>query len=203
MPGGNREIGDPSPVDTALREAAEEVGLDPSLVELVSVLPPFPSGWSHLNCVSPVVCLLKCPVGQLQLTPNPDEVETISWIPIRTFVESHSMKNSRGKWRGLSYVYISFTYVNPETQAVCHVWGLTGNICTTVSAITLNQLPKFPKSSYGIVNILHHGDNCVAVSVRDIAITSKHIEKWKDLRHEKLNYKIPTNRWDAIVTSKL
>ena len=40
LPGGNREDKDATPVETALREAEEEVGLDPNLVEVVSVLPP-------------------------------------------------------------------------------------------------------------------------------------------------------------------
>lgn len=41
MPGGKREEGDADDVETALREAKEEIGLDPSLVSLVTVLEPF------------------------------------------------------------------------------------------------------------------------------------------------------------------
>lgn len=41
LPGGKREDGDADDVDTALREAAEEIGLVPSVVEVVSVLQPF------------------------------------------------------------------------------------------------------------------------------------------------------------------
>jgi 8-oxo-dGTP pyrophosphatase MutT (NUDIX family) len=39
FPGGMTDPGDGGPVGTALREASEEVGLDPSTVEVVSVLP--------------------------------------------------------------------------------------------------------------------------------------------------------------------
>lgn len=39
FPGGRSDPGDTGPVDTALREAQEEVGLDPSTVEVVGVLP--------------------------------------------------------------------------------------------------------------------------------------------------------------------
>ena len=38
LPGGKREEADADDVDTALREAKEEIGLDPSLVNVVSVL---------------------------------------------------------------------------------------------------------------------------------------------------------------------
>lgn len=41
MPGGKREEGDADDVETALREATEEIGLDPSLVDVVTVLEPF------------------------------------------------------------------------------------------------------------------------------------------------------------------
>ncbi len=41
LPGGKREEGDADDVETALREAKEEIGLDPSLVSLVTVLEPF------------------------------------------------------------------------------------------------------------------------------------------------------------------
>lgn len=41
MPGGKAEEGDSGDVETATREAKEEIGLDPSLVNVVSVLEPF------------------------------------------------------------------------------------------------------------------------------------------------------------------
>jgi 8-oxo-dGTP pyrophosphatase MutT (NUDIX family) len=41
LPGGKKEEGDADDVETALREAKEEIGLDPSLVNVVTVLEPF------------------------------------------------------------------------------------------------------------------------------------------------------------------
>lgn len=40
LPGGKWEESDADDVQTALREAHEEIGLDPSLVDVVSVLQP-------------------------------------------------------------------------------------------------------------------------------------------------------------------
>lgn len=41
MPGGKVEEGDANDIETALREAKEEIGLDPSLVSVVAVLESF------------------------------------------------------------------------------------------------------------------------------------------------------------------
>lgn len=41
LPGGKREEGDADDVDTALREAKEEIGLESSQVNVVTVLEPF------------------------------------------------------------------------------------------------------------------------------------------------------------------
>lgn len=40
LPGGKTEQGDADDVQTALREAHEEIGLDPELVHVVAVLDP-------------------------------------------------------------------------------------------------------------------------------------------------------------------
>lgn len=40
MPGGKREENDADDAGTALREAKEEIGLDPSLVNVVTILDP-------------------------------------------------------------------------------------------------------------------------------------------------------------------
>lgn len=48
LPGGKREEGDADDVHTALREAKEEIGLDPSLVNVVTVLEPFVTKVIHV-----------------------------------------------------------------------------------------------------------------------------------------------------------
>lgn len=41
LPGGKRDESDADDIETALREAKEEIGLDPSLVTVVTLLEPF------------------------------------------------------------------------------------------------------------------------------------------------------------------
>jgi 8-oxo-dGTP pyrophosphatase MutT (NUDIX family) len=43
FPGGKIDADDPSPLDTALREADEEIGLDAGDVEIIGALPPTPT----------------------------------------------------------------------------------------------------------------------------------------------------------------
>lgn len=41
LPGGKAEEGDAGDAETATREAKEEIGLDPEIVNVVTVLEPF------------------------------------------------------------------------------------------------------------------------------------------------------------------
>ncbi|MHA7986304.1 NUDIX hydrolase [Rathayibacter sp. CAU 1779] len=54
FPGGRREPADSGPEETALREAAEETGVDPSAVEVLSTLPALPLPVSD-HLVTPVI----------------------------------------------------------------------------------------------------------------------------------------------------
>ena len=60
----------------ALREAFEEVALDPSLVELIGLGDPYETGTGFL--VTPVVGWLK---GVPEVTPSPDEVAEVFEVP--------------------------------------------------------------------------------------------------------------------------
>ena len=77
FPGGRKDEGE-TLVETALREAEEEVGLDPATVEIVGEL-------DHLTTIStgaaivPYVGVL--PGRPTDLVPNPDEVELVLTVP--------------------------------------------------------------------------------------------------------------------------
>jgi len=76
FPGGRCDPGE-TPWETALREANEEIGLDPSLVELAGLSTPFRTAGTGFQ-ITPVVGFIE---AGFSLTPNPDEVADIFETP--------------------------------------------------------------------------------------------------------------------------
>ncbi len=76
FPGGSVEPTDADMVATALREAQEEVGLDPNNVEVLGELPPFITAVSN-RWLTPVAGLQR-----EAWTVRPDEHEVAEWFHI-------------------------------------------------------------------------------------------------------------------------
>lgn len=90
FPGGRQDPGDANLMATALREAEEEIALDPAAVELVGALPPvstFVTGY----LVHPFVGLIADP-AELGLMPNPTEVETVLTFSLALLRDSYEMR---------------------------------------------------------------------------------------------------------------
>ena len=75
FPGGRQDHPGEDLLATALREAEEEIGLDPASVEVIGALPPIGTFVTSYK-VHPFVGLVGHPRG-LGLEPNPTEVETV------------------------------------------------------------------------------------------------------------------------------
>lgn len=77
FPGGKHAPEDPDLVATALREAHEEIGLDPAAVEVLGVLDDVftPSGFT----ITPVVAQVVMPYP---FAPNPDELSRLIRVPV-------------------------------------------------------------------------------------------------------------------------
>jgi 8-oxo-dGTP pyrophosphatase MutT (NUDIX family) len=87
FPGGRRDPGE-SLLETALREAHEETGLDPSRVEVVGALPPVGTFITSYK-VHPFVGLVP---ERLALRPNPDEVEAVLHFRLEELREGFAMR---------------------------------------------------------------------------------------------------------------
>ena len=73
FPGGRPDPGDLGPVDTALREAHEEVGIEPAAVEVVGFLDPVDTVQLAMFVIPVVGRLAKPPT----LVPSPREVDRL------------------------------------------------------------------------------------------------------------------------------
>jgi 8-oxo-dGTP pyrophosphatase MutT (NUDIX family) len=90
FPGGRRDDSDADLTTTALREAEEEIGLSPASVEVCGALPPaatFVTGYR----IHPFVGLVPDP-AELDLTPNPGEVETVLAFSLEGLRDGYGMR---------------------------------------------------------------------------------------------------------------
>ncbi len=90
FPGGRRDPGDADLSATALREAEEEIGLDPGAVELGERLPAintFVTGYR----IHPFVGRIPHP-SELTLRPNPAEVETVLSFSLEALRDAYEIR---------------------------------------------------------------------------------------------------------------
>ena len=90
FPGGRQDPEDADLAATALREAEEEIALDPGAVALAGALPStstFVTGYR----IQPFVGRVADP-GELGLQPNPTEVETVLTYSLRVLRDGYAMR---------------------------------------------------------------------------------------------------------------
>lgn len=85
FPGGRADDSDADPIATALREAEEEIGLDPARVEVLGRLGDYVSHSGFR--VAPTVALVEPPI---ELRAQPGEVAAIDEIPLSRFFDPRS-----------------------------------------------------------------------------------------------------------------
>jgi 8-oxo-dGTP pyrophosphatase MutT (NUDIX family) len=117
FPGGRMDPGEAA-VDTALREAHEEVGLDPSSVRVHGEL-------EHLNTVVsrsyivPKVATLDAPVA---LQPRTMEVDRVLWVPLAELTRADTYRSERWGTPPTDRL-LHFFELDDET-----VWGATAHM---------------------------------------------------------------------------
>ncbi|MFK8053688.1 MAG: CoA pyrophosphatase [Woeseiaceae bacterium] len=124
FPGGAEEAADRGLADTAVREAREEVGLDPSLVEVVGYLKP---QWTISNfAMTPVIGLVSEPVS---LELQTDEVADAFFAPA-----SHVLDLNQHRVERRSLGAISFDTVEASWDGR-RIWGATATVLNRLAKI--------------------------------------------------------------------
>jgi len=114
FPGGRRDPEDPDLIYTALREAEEEIGLPPGLVEVIGPLSPLVS--KHGIRVTPYVGLVP---DYVEYRANDDEIAAVFTVPLTFFCDDPREMTHRIDYLGRSWYVPSYRFGDYK------IWGLT------------------------------------------------------------------------------
>ena len=117
FPGGRCEPGDAYPAETALREAAEEIGLVPARVEVLGELGKYVTVTGYR--VTPVVGLVTPP---LELRPDDFEVAEVFEVPLEFLLDPANHQRNSVVHEGRERHY----YAIPYRQY--YIWGATAGM---------------------------------------------------------------------------
>ena len=130
FPGGRREAGDTDLIATALREAHEEIGLDPATVAVVGALTPTPTVVSDI-AIYPVVGLIPAPAAPWRLAE--DEVEAVIEASLGELAATHRLQTFER--RDGTRVTTDAYSVGADT-----IWGATARILTDLLVRLAGQI---------------------------------------------------------------
>ncbi len=130
FPGGTMERGDSGPLQTALRETQEELGLAMESVRPLGYLPTYHSR-SGFH-ITPVVALL---AAEPVLDPDPSEVEEVFEVPLDWLLQPHRYRECRIEVGGKVHRYHEIRY------GEYRIWGVTAGILRLLVEILTKDLP--------------------------------------------------------------
>lgn len=121
FPGGRIEAGE-TPEAAALREAAEEIGLDARLPRLQGRMPAQATGTGFE--ITPVIGLLD---PGFALAPDPNEVACVFELPLAVLLDPRAPLQEERMWQGR----MRRTWVWPHASE--RIWGATASILVTLA----------------------------------------------------------------------
>ena len=139
LPGGRFDEGDRDPVDTALREAREEIGMHPHQVDVCTQLPIHLARGSQ--AVIPVVGMVP---ENFQARLQTSEVEAVFRAPLEMFLGDPSHMSNRIEYRTRRFLMHSFHYKDMEHGGrEFKIWGFTAQVLISVASMVWERRPDF------------------------------------------------------------
>lgn len=117
FPGGKIDAGDKTPLDAALREAQEEIGLDRGFVAPVGYLDLYLTTRGYR-----IVPLLARVRGDFSLTLNRSEVDDVFEVPLAFLMELANHRRHSREWNGMQRSYFEIVFGKHN------IWGVTAGI---------------------------------------------------------------------------
>lgn len=122
FPGGRVAAADPTPEATALREAREEIGLDPDRVELLGRMPEYRTRTGFR--ITPVVGIVSPP---FELRPDANEVEEIFEVPLAFLLDPANHLRQSREWQGELRWFFAMPYERH------YIWGATAGMLVNLA----------------------------------------------------------------------
>ena len=123
FPGGRSEAEDGGPTVTALREAHEEVGLEPARVDVLGAMPTYTTVTNFV--VTPIVGIVQPPAAY---KPDPREVDSVFEVPLAFLMTPAHHRRHRFEWDGNAREFLSMTWPGDgaaDEEGERFIWGAT------------------------------------------------------------------------------
>lgn len=127
FPGGRVEADDASAEHTALRETAEETGIDETRIALLGSIPRYTTGTGYL--ITPVVGWVEPPVDY---QPDPKEVEECFEVPLDYLIAPVNHRLETAMYKGRMRQYYAIPYGHR------YIWGATAGMLVTFTRVLSN-----------------------------------------------------------------
>jgi len=121
FPGGAVDPTDASMEDAAMREADEEIGLDPASVEPIGRLPDYLTTTGYR--IAPVLSIVR-PGFTTRI--NPAEVDAVFEVPLSFLMSEANHRRESRMWEGRERHYYTMPY------GEWFIWGVTAGILRTL-----------------------------------------------------------------------